>query len=411
MNRPIFRQKALERLASPENLHELVQITSPRSWLVLIALGAIIFFFLLWSVVGEIPKTVRGQGILIQSGGITEVTLLGSGIVSHILVEEGQEIKQGDTLAIIAQPELQLQMDKAKEKLNYFKAKRNKIIQFNLNSEELSKLYQQKYDLQGQLSLSQRQERTLEENLATQEELFTLKNIGKEQLNQARMRRIRAQRNTLVLENEVKKVNNFINGINHPQANELESLDIEINDLQQSLDELEIKYTLSAYVRSPYQGKVIELMTKKGQLIEQGTPVASLEVANPISRHLEAIIYVAPDEGKKIDTNMMVRIAPSTVKVEEYGYIEGEVIKVSEYPSTRQGMAKVLGSSDLVQTFAKTESPIAVVVKLKTAKNKSGYQWTSAKGPNTEVKAGTLCEANIVVSRQKPISLMFPAIE
>jgi HlyD family secretion protein len=411
MNRPIFRQKALERLASPENLHELVQITSPRSWLMLLALGVIIFFLLLWSLVGEIPKTVRGQGILIQSGGITEVTLLGSGIVSHILVEEGQEIRQGDTLAIIAQPELQLQMDKAKEKLNYFKTKRAKIIQFNLNSEELTKLYQQKYDLLAQLSASQRQERVLEENLATQEELFTLKNIGKEQLNQARLRRVRAQRNTAILENEIKKVNLNLDAIAHPQAEELESLDFEINDLQRSLDELEIKYTFSAYVRSPHQGKVIELMTKKGQLIEQGTPVASLEVANPISRHLEAIIYIAPDEGKKIDSGMVVRIAPSTVKVEEYGYIEGQVIKVSEYPSTRQGMAKVLGSSDLVQTFSKTESPIAVLVKLKSAKNTSGYQWTSAKGPNTEIKAGTLCEAHIVVSRQRPISLMFPTLE
>jgi HlyD family secretion protein len=206
-------------------------------------------------------------------------------------------------------------------------------------------------------------------------------------------------------------VNLNIDAIPHPQAEELESLDFEINDLQRSLDELEIKYTFSAYVRSPHQGKVIELMTKKGQLIEQGTPVASLEVANPISRHLEAIIYIAPNEGKKIDTGMVVRIAPSTVKVEEYGYIEGQVIKVSEYPSTRQGMAKVLGSSDLVQTFSKTESPIAVLVKLKSAKNASGYQWTSAKGPNTEIKAGTLCEANIVVSRQRPISLMFPTIE
>jgi HlyD family secretion protein len=408
MNKPLFRQKALERLASPENMHELIQVTSSRSWLALIALATIIFAFTLWGIFGELPKSISGQGILIQSGGIAEVNLLGSGVVSHILVDEGQEIHQGDTLAIIAQPELQVQMDKVKERLNYFKAKRVKIIRFNLNNENLSDYYEKKYEIVEQLAASKRQEKNSEENLAAQEELFAQKNIAKEQLNQARLRLIRAQRNTLVYENEMKKINAQINAYNHPQTDEIEGLDLEINDLQRSLDELQIKFTLSAYVKSPYEGKVIELMTKKGQLLDQGTPVASIEVANPASRHLEALIYVRPDDGKKVEKGMEVKISPSTVKVEEYGYIVGEVIKVSEYPATRQGMAKVLGNADLVQTFSKTESPIAVVIKLKEAKNKSGYQWTSAHGPKIGIKAGTLCEANIVVSRQRPISLLLP---
>ncbi|NJO02947.1 MAG: NHLP bacteriocin system secretion protein [Bacteroidia bacterium] len=134
-------------------------------------------------------------------------------------------------------------------------------------------------------------------------------------------------------------------------------------------------------------------------------------MANQVSSALEAIIYVSPDEGKKVNPNMIARIAPSTVKIEEYGYIEGIVRKVSEYPSTRLGMVRVLGNEDLVSTFSRHQSPIAIVVELKRAKTSSGYRWTSAEGPEIAIKAGTFCEANVIIARQRPISLLFPFLK
>ena len=94
--------------------------------------------------------------------------------------------------------------------------------------------------------------------------------------------------------------------------------------------------------------------------------------------------------------------------MEEYGYIEGVVTKVSEYPASRQGMERVLGNAELAQTFSKLEAPIAIHVRLKTAKTSSGYKWTSASGPDMRIKGGTLCAAKIVIAKQRPISLLLP---
>lgn len=310
MNQKLFREKALERLSSPDNLHELVDIASAKSWLAVLAIAGLTLAFLSWATFGKIPKAVDGEGILIQSGGIAEATALATGVVQEMKVTEGQFVKRDEIIAVIDQPELELQIKNATEKLK-----------------EL-------------------------------------------------------------------------------QQNKAEQLDI--NDLKRTIEELEIKYEIAAYIRSPYEGKIIELMSNIGKLVEVGTPVVSIEISSQESVELEAIIYVSPDEGKKVTAGMQVRIAPSTVRIEEYGYIKGEVFKVSEYPSTKNGMTSVLGNAALVETFFKAEPPIAIRVKLSKAKNKTGYAWTSAQGPPIKINAGTLCKANIVVSEQRPLSLLVP---
>ena len=138
----VFREKALERLSSPDNIQELVQVTSTRSWLALIALGGLIFALLLWSFLGELPKTVNGKGILIQSGGIADITAIGSGIVEQVLVSEGESVSKNDTIATVAQPELRLQIENAEEKLAYLKSKRNRIVQYVIVSPKKRKLLQ-----------------------------------------------------------------------------------------------------------------------------------------------------------------------------------------------------------------------------------------------------------------------------
>ncbi|HEY9647242.1 MAG TPA: hypothetical protein V6C88_12770 [Chroococcidiopsis sp.] len=62
----IFRQKSLERLSSPEQLDQLMQVVNPRSWLSLAALGSLVLLTVVWSIVGRIPITATGKGILVR---------------------------------------------------------------------------------------------------------------------------------------------------------------------------------------------------------------------------------------------------------------------------------------------------------------------------------------------------------
>ncbi len=58
----LFRKEALERVASPEQLDQLVKVASPKRWFSLFALGSLVAAGCAWSLLGRIPIIVKGQG-------------------------------------------------------------------------------------------------------------------------------------------------------------------------------------------------------------------------------------------------------------------------------------------------------------------------------------------------------------
>ncbi|MEM9907995.1 MAG: hypothetical protein AAF921_23535 [Cyanobacteria bacterium P01_D01_bin.44] len=84
----IFRKEALERLSSPEQLDQLMQIVTPRSWLPLAALGGLFACGLAWSIFGRIPVTTTGRGVIVYgetpSDGLQGVAYFSAGEIAQI---------------------------------------------------------------------------------------------------------------------------------------------------------------------------------------------------------------------------------------------------------------------------------------------------------------------------------------
>jgi hypothetical protein len=99
MKRQIFRQAALERLSSPEQLDQLIQVTTPRGWLALLALIGLIATVVVWSVSDTIPTQLVGRGILIRGDQVPQVLAPVAGQVEQVLVQVGDEIRQGQVIA------------------------------------------------------------------------------------------------------------------------------------------------------------------------------------------------------------------------------------------------------------------------------------------------------------------------
>lgn len=99
--RSIFRQEALEQLQSPEQLEQLLQVTNRRSWLTLGVIGIFLVGFLCWSVVGQIPVTVRGQAIVIHPGQVASIQVAHSGYLETLNLDPGDKISIGDIIGKI----------------------------------------------------------------------------------------------------------------------------------------------------------------------------------------------------------------------------------------------------------------------------------------------------------------------
>ena len=55
----IFSQQALDRINSPEQLHDYMKVTNPGIWIVLAAVVVILVGFFVWMSVGVIETTVK----------------------------------------------------------------------------------------------------------------------------------------------------------------------------------------------------------------------------------------------------------------------------------------------------------------------------------------------------------------
>jgi hypothetical protein len=97
----IFRQASIDRLSSPEQLDQLMQVTHPRGWLALIGLGILLMAAVLWGFFATISTSVAGQGMILKAGGIKNVISTVAGQITNINVKTGDVIKKGQTIAIL----------------------------------------------------------------------------------------------------------------------------------------------------------------------------------------------------------------------------------------------------------------------------------------------------------------------
>jgi len=136
-------------------------------------------------------------------------------------------------------------------------------------------------------------------------------------------------------------------------------------------------------------------------------------VNNSQINELEAILYVSPMDGQNVRPGMDVQILPTIVRKEDAGYLLGAVASVGERPSTAQDMLRTLGSVELVQALSAREyaniMPIEVHADL-IGGAASSYKWSSPRGAARygKIQSGTLCSADVVIARKRPIDLVLP---
>ena len=72
----LFRQESLERLSSPERLDELMTLVNLKAWLPLGTIGVLLGLGMIWSLVGRIPVTISGRGMLVNKDASGELVAL-----------------------------------------------------------------------------------------------------------------------------------------------------------------------------------------------------------------------------------------------------------------------------------------------------------------------------------------------
>lgn len=96
-----FRKKALDRVASPEELDRAVRVTRPGTWIGLAGLLVVVAAVVLWALFASITTTASGLGFVLPEGGLIEATAPRAGIVQRIDITPRQRVHAGMSLASV----------------------------------------------------------------------------------------------------------------------------------------------------------------------------------------------------------------------------------------------------------------------------------------------------------------------
>lgn len=409
----IFRKVSLDRLSSPEQLDQVMQVTTPKGWLALAAVGGLLLTAIVWGCVGQLDDKVAGRGILVKSGGVLEVVTTATGRVSDVAVAVGDSVTEGQVVAWVAQPELFEQLQQAKADLATVTSEHEQAVEFAHNDMVLQRrsLVQQRANLEQSIAATSENLRRQAERIRAQERLVEEKLMTRTSLLQTQQQYEQTQEKLRASRAELTQLSVRQLELDNRLAETTRGGERRIEQMEREIATLERDLKAASQIVSPYTGRILEVMTEQGKVVSRGEPVLTLDLTGQAVQELMGVLYVPSIHGKKIRPGMQIQIAPSTVRQEEYGMMLGRVTFVSSFPATPKGMARVLKNEQLVMELSGGDAPYEVHAELIVdPSTESQYKWSSSKGPPTRVQSGTLATGSVTVDSQRPIAIVIPLL-
>ena len=409
-----FRKAALEKLSTPEKLDQLIKITGPKAWISLVTVLLILATGISWSFVGRVKTKLNVTGVLL-GGEIHEVVATSQGQLLELNIKVGDTIHKNDVIAIIEQPELLQEIEKTTASLTERKFDLQRLLSFGSQDSHLQQeiIKREHHVIELQIQADIKNLNFLKNQLETEKELLELGLITRPQV-------INTEQQITSTENSIEFRKGQKVSTSSQQLNIDFDLEQKVNlskqriaETERRLTHLQERYDIQTNVRSSYEGEVVELLTDKGIIVAQGTPLFKLKNYNQINNDkLRGVLYIPSQDGKKIKVGMEALVVPSTVQPQEYGFMKGKVTYVSDFPITQKGMMTSVKNDQLVQGLLAMGAPFEVFVEFeKDTTSFSGFKWTSAQGPDLIINEGTSCLGKITVKTEPPAAIVVPALK
>ena len=424
----IFRQEALERLASPEQLDHLMQVIRPKDWLILVLFAMLAAAAVLWSCFGHLPTAVAGRGVLVRPRSIVAFQAPATGRLAALEVSVGDHVEAGQRLGTIDQADMRQRLQDARLKLQTLLAQDQ--TQRRLQDEQLALQAQQhrierqsmalqRNDIRKQRRDAEAKTPLLKQRLENRQRLETLGLLPR--LSDERLQAEQAYQDNLdkiaALKAQDQQLQARLKQVETARKRDV-LVDIEdsasrqnaIQAAQSQIAQYEGKLERAGQIVSPHSGRILEITAHANQRVEAGMRLGTIERSAP-GVSLMGVAYFPSKTGSKIAPGMTIHIAPDAVSRARFGSMVGAVRSVSSFPVTREGMQSLVGSPEVVETLLAQGPTLEVLAELQPNPDTvSQYQWSSSQGPPLRLTSGATMTARVVVTRRAPITYVLPIL-
>lgn len=408
-NETLFRQASLERLSSPERLDTLLEVTTPRAWIALAALVAILAAAIIWGVFGTVPDTIAGRGLLVRKAGLLNVESGAAGVVRDLHVSVGDEVAPGQTIGRLFQADVEDGIRQARERLAELERNRELTKGRIARDTELAQatITQQRQQAQQTLDASRARIRVLEGRVAANHELLKAGLISEQVYDDSVQQLAEARQSLASGESQLRDLTARESSLVTQAGESVFSLESAVGDARRQIETMETLLKETGTIRSPAAGRVVEILTEDGAVVTRGQPLVTIEKSNA---PLMGVAFVG-SAAKQIRRGMLVKMSPAGVAWEEHGYMMGRVASVSDSPLSPTAMNVLFRNEALVHDLTAGGAAYAIGVELeRDPSTPSGFRWTSRTGPDLSFGSGTMFDARVSLEEQRPIELVIPSL-
>lgn len=395
----LFRPQALE--AQQEQALGTVLLVQPLSskLLTLVAAGIAACLIMLASW-GEYTRKAHVKGFLAPTQGLIKVYPRETGAIIERLVNEGQRVKRGDKLFVVAMPRPSGEAIEARASALARMQERRASLEGEVRrQEDLARLETQA--AQQRISATEREQAQLEQEIATQ-----LRRVASAESSLARYRALRAERliseeqlqdklkdhlqeqakqqalerNKTVLLREIETQRANIASANLQARTQRATLERSISTLAQ--EQSEYAPRRSYVVTAPEDGVATALLADRGHTAMPGQPLVSILPANTL---LEAHLLVPSSAVGFLAPGQTVLVRHEAFPYQRFGTYQGQVAEISR---------TLLLPGETTLPVQLQEPAYRVTVRLDT-------QTVKAYGQDYPLKAGMLLDADVWLERRK----------
>ncbi len=411
--RSLFREAALARLNTPEQLDQRIRLIPPAMRLMALAAAAIIVAVLVWAIYGSILTRASGRGVLLSDGkGSFAVEPLTSGQLTEVVVQQGDRVQAGAVIAHIKQASLAAQLGGV-------------TARFTAMQEDLAK--QKAADaviLAQNEDIFRRQSAAIDQQIAAARARAVQLSKLLDGYKDLRTRGLLTSGNLVNMQQEHDQTDLTIANANAHKI-EVESAfqqkrealaerqrqsQVAIDAVKVDVERLKTELAIGSSVTAPIGGVIDEIHVGVGDVVSPGTVIATIGEVSAVPR-FEVVALFGDDMGKRVTAGMDVRVHPRTVRREEHGAMIGKIEQVTERTVSHSEVNAILRNLNLTKNLMGDEAPVlARITLVETKDTPSGFAWWVGNGPHYKVTRGTLVEVDVIVSRRPPIALVIPAL-